>query len=107
METWSTLRGPDLDRRNPASWINWLDDEEMLPAAFPTARILSYGYRSDWFGEAALNTRAATIAEGLLDELRTARKDAPLRPLIFIAHSFGGLVLLKVSLWLKCLELII
>ena len=79
----------------------------MLPAAFPTARILSYGYRSDWFGEAALNTRAATIAEGLLDELRTARKDAPLRPLIFIAHSFGGLVLLKVSLWLKCLELII
>lgn len=98
METWSTLRGPDLDRRNPANWINWLDDEEMLPAAFPAARILSYGYRSDWFGEAALNTRAATIAEGLLDELGTARKDAPLRPLIFVAHSFGGLVLLKVSL---------
>jgi alpha-beta hydrolase superfamily lysophospholipase len=76
----------------------------MLPAAFPAARILGYGYRSDWFGEAALNTRAATIAEGLLDELQTARKDAPARPLIFVAHSFGGLVLMKVSFSYKGLK---
>jgi hypothetical protein len=76
----------------------------MLPAAFPAARILRYGYRSDWFGEAGLNNRAATIAEGLLDELHTARKDASLRPLIFVAHSFGGLVLLKVSLSSKGLD---
>jgi len=105
VQTWSTLRDPGLDREDPANWIDWLDDEEMLPAAFPTARILRYGYRSDWFGEAALNTRATTIAEGLLDELRTARKDVPLRPLIFIAHSFGGLVLLKVRPLLHVLML--
>jgi hypothetical protein len=97
IETWSTLRGHDLDRSDQANWINWLDDDGMLPAAYPTGRILRYGYRSDWFGEAAINTRAATIAEGSLDELQTAHKDALRRPLIFIAHSFGGLVVFKVS----------
>ena len=68
----------------------------MLPAAFSAARILRYGYRSDWFGEAALDTRAATIAESLLDELQSSREDCSNRPLLFIAHSFGGLILMKV-----------
>jgi len=96
VKTWSSLRSPDLDSSIPESWINWLDDKEMLPAAFPAARILRYGYRSDWFGEAALDTRAATIAGSLLDELQSSRKDCSNRPLLFIAHSFGGLILMKV-----------
>lgn len=104
--TWSTLRSSNLDRKDPTSWTNWLDDNEMLPAAFPKARILRFGYRSDWFGEAAIKTRAASIAEGLLAELQSARKDDPDRPLIFVAHSFGGLILLKVSfVWIDCAAL--
>ena len=70
----------------------------MLPAEFPTARIFRYGYPSDWYGEHAVKTRAATIAEGLLDELNDIREEHTKRPIIFIAHSFGGLVLVKVNL---------
>jgi alpha-beta hydrolase superfamily lysophospholipase len=68
----------------------------MLPAVLPSARILRYGYLSEWFGESALKTRAASIGERLLEELKTVRSDVPDRPLIFIGHSFGGLVVLKV-----------
>jgi hypothetical protein len=68
----------------------------MLPAVLPTARILRYGYLSEWFGENALSTRAANIAGRLLEELQSSRSDALDRPLIFIAHSFGGLVVVRV-----------
>ena len=97
--TWGVLRSPELDVKRQANWINWLEDKEMLPLEFPAARILRYGYPSDWFGEHAVKTRAATIAESLLDELNDIRTDNTNRPLIFIAHSFGGLVLLKV--WVR------
>jgi hypothetical protein len=98
VDTWSALRLPGLDVKKQANWINWLEDKEMLPAEFPAARIFRYGYPSDWFGEYAIKTRAATIAEGLLDELNDIRGAHTDRPLIFIAHSFGGLVLIKVDL---------
>jgi pimeloyl-ACP methyl ester carboxylesterase len=83
--------------KNQANWINWLEDKEMLPAEFPTARVFRYGYPSDWFGEHAVKTRAASIAEDLLDQLNDIRRENTDRRLIFIAHSFGGLVLLKVK----------
>jgi predicted alpha/beta hydrolase family esterase len=98
VDTWSALRLPGLNVKKQANWINWLEDKEMLPAEFPAARIFRYGYPSDWFGEYAIKTRAATIAEGLLDELNDIRGAHTDRPLIFIAHSFGGLVLIKVNL---------
>ena len=98
MDTWGALRSPGLDVKEQANWINWLEDKQMLPAEFPTARIFRYGYPSDWFGEHAVKTRAATIAEGLLDELNDIREEHTKRPIIFIAHSFGGLLLVKVNL---------
>jgi predicted alpha/beta hydrolase family esterase len=98
VDTWGALRSPGLDVNEQANWINWLEDRQMLPAEFPAARIFRYGYPSDWFGEFAVKTRAATIAEGLLDELNDIRGAHTDRPLIFIAHSFGGLVLIKVNL---------
>jgi alpha-beta hydrolase superfamily lysophospholipase len=68
----------------------------MLPAEFPTGRILRYGYRAEWFGADALKTRAGIISENLLDRLSALRVREPTRPLIFVAHSFGGLVVVKV-----------
>jgi pimeloyl-ACP methyl ester carboxylesterase len=96
-DTWSTLINPSRDPRNPASFVNWLDNEEMLPAVLPNARVLRYGYLSEWFGENALRTRAASIGARLLDELESMRLEATDRPLILVGHSFGGLVIVKVS----------
>ena len=45
--TWSALLSPDRDPKDPSSYINWLDDDTMLPAVLPTAQVLRYGYLSE------------------------------------------------------------
>ncbi|KAF2684709.1 hypothetical protein K458DRAFT_417577 [Lentithecium fluviatile CBS 122367] len=79
-------------------WVNWLDKQDMLPAVAPHARIMRYGYQSQWFGEEATRQKASTVAQRLLGALHRNRKEYPFRPLIFIAHCFGGLVVLKALL---------
>ncbi|KAF2259703.1 hypothetical protein CC78DRAFT_536906 [Lojkania enalia] len=79
-------------------WVNWLEAENMLPAVAPNARIMRYGYESQWFGEGAMRQKASTVAKRLLLALRRERKGYPYRPLVFIAHCFGGLVVLKALL---------
>jgi hypothetical protein len=61
---------------------------------FPTARILTFGYDADvvkiW-GPASSNQildNGKTLAFALLD----CRVDSPTRPIIFAAHSLGGIV---------------
>ncbi|MCJ1429508.1 hypothetical protein MMC29_007423, partial [Sticta canariensis] len=87
-------------------YVNWLRDTNMLPAAIPNARIMRYGYESHWFGE-TIKLKASTVAQRLLQNLKRRRieyvlatalieaQEDSLRPLIFIAHCFGGLVVLK------------
>ena len=41
---------------NP-QWINWLAEKSMLPTAAPQARIMRYGYQSQWFGEVAMRQK--------------------------------------------------
>ncbi len=82
------------------SWINneantlWLRD--FLQADFPTARVMSYGYKAD----TALLTHPeglSHLVNDLLDNLLASRLDmSSQRPIIFIAYSFGGLILKKV-----------
>lgn len=79
-------------------WVNWLIDESMLPAVAPQARIMRYGYQSQWFGEGAMRQKASTVAQRLLLALRRRRQGIPFRPLLFVAHCFGGLVVLKALL---------
>ncbi|KAF1354308.1 hypothetical protein EJ07DRAFT_182329 [Lizonia empirigonia] len=74
-------------------WVNWLDAEDMLPVVALHARIMRYGYQSQWFGEGAMRHKASTVAQRLLLALRRRREDCP-----FIAHCFGGLVVLKALL---------
>jgi hypothetical protein len=82
------------------SWINneahtlWLRD--FLQADFPIARVMSYGYKAD---TALLTspTGLVRLADDFLDNLLAARLVAvSSRPIIFIAYSFGGLVLKQV-----------
>ncbi|KAL5371203.1 hypothetical protein DPSP01_014425 [Paraphaeosphaeria sporulosa] len=79
-------------------WVNWLEEESMLPAVAPNARIMRYGYHSQWFGKEAMQQSASTVAERLLRALKRKRKDISFRPLLFVAHCFGGLVVLKALL---------
>lgn len=119
-DTWCKNIAPDDQDKQ---YVNWLESEEMLPSIAPQARIMRYGYESQWFGDNKSSTvrlRASTIADQLLHELNFEREassappsakyvcrsmcvnkafciqDFPCRPLIFIAHCFGGLVVLKV-----------
>ncbi|EUC40594.1 hypothetical protein COCMIDRAFT_41092 [Bipolaris oryzae ATCC 44560] len=79
-------------------WCNWLTKDDMLPAVAPNARIMRYGYESQWFGQEAMQHGVSTVAEQLLRALKQQRKDVPFRPLVFIAHCFGGLVVIKALL---------
>ncbi|KAG9657518.1 hypothetical protein KCV03_g10181, partial [Aureobasidium melanogenum] len=93
--TWCKNVAPDGQDKQ---YVNWLENEEMLPSIAPQARIMRYGYESQWFGDNKSSTvrlRASTIADQLLHELNFEREDFPHRPLIFVAHCFGGLVVLK------------
>lgn len=73
----------------------WLCD--FLPVRLPNARILLFGYNSN----VAIETSAAGVndqAVNLLDRFNAQRKQVSLeRPIIFVAHSLGGIVVKRVS----------
>ncbi|KAF2176599.1 hypothetical protein K469DRAFT_678515 [Zopfia rhizophila CBS 207.26] len=93
-DTWCKNVGTESKPR----YINWLKDVRMLPSVASNARVLRYGYESQWFGKNAIRQKASTVAERLLLALKREREEFPYRPMIFIAHCFGGLVLLKALL---------
>ncbi|KAF1826803.1 uncharacterized protein K489DRAFT_351602, partial [Dissoconium aciculare CBS 342.82] len=95
-DTWCQLRDAGADKSDPESYIDWLRDDNMLPNVVAHARILRYGYESAWFGENNINTAPRIVSQRLLEQLLAERKECPRRPLIFISHCFGGLVVLQV-----------
>ena len=46
----------------------------MLPAVASNARIMRYGYESQWFGQEAMQQSASTVAERLLRALKRKRE---------------------------------
>lgn len=54
--------------------VNWLKDPDMLPKAAPQARIMRFGWESQWIGRDFIDQRCSTVAEQLLDDLRTVRE---------------------------------
>ena len=78
--------------KNKASvrWLNWLKDEDMLPAAFQDARIMRYGYLSEWKGDGRVTTRVSLISKDLLPLIKRERKvtrDISLHSFVLI-HQF-------------------
>ncbi|KAI0881123.1 uncharacterized protein GGS22DRAFT_192610 [Annulohypoxylon maeteangense] len=83
----------DKESHAEATWTSggrlWLRD--LLPTRAPNARILLFGYNAN----VAFRTTAAGLreqAENLLNQLDRHRAEEPSRPLIFICHSLGGLM---------------
>jgi hypothetical protein len=60
------------------SWVtqqvHWLENLEMLPQQFPAARIMSFGYESQWFGEGAIKVSLKSVAGDLVADLHEVRK---------------------------------
>ena len=63
--------------RESPRWVNWLEEESMLPAVAPNARIMQYGYQSQWFGKETMGQSVSTVAERLLRALERTRKVRP------------------------------
>ena len=81
IQTWSATNG-NL----------WLRD--FLPERKPTIRVLLYGYNSNAvFGASATGIDGA--AENLLNYLRLERRQDQKRPIVWVSHSLGGLVIKK------------
>ncbi|KAI2603699.1 hypothetical protein GGR54DRAFT_622373 [Hypoxylon sp. NC1633] len=84
------------------AWIHsetqkhWLKDPAMLPAKVRNARIMAYNYESYWFGEDAIRQSVPAVASKLLKALCDERTQCPHRPIIFVGHCFGGLVIQQV-----------
>ena len=55
-------------------WFNWLIEDGMLPAVAPYARIMRYGYQSEWFGKEAMQQSVSIVADRLLRSLMRKRK---------------------------------
>ncbi|KAL9066656.1 MAG: hypothetical protein Q9161_007415 [Pseudevernia consocians] len=87
--------GPPPDGSPTASEtaeVMWLRD--LLPGLVPNARIATYSYTSDW-RKADVKTSLRKCGEQLLNVLfqnRSTKNDGHRRPLIFIGHSLGGLI---------------
>jgi hypothetical protein len=64
----------NVGTRESPRWVNWLEEESMLPVVAPNARIMRYGYQSQWFGKEAMQQSAFTVAERLLRALKRKRK---------------------------------
>lgn len=80
---------------NPETKAFWPKD--FLPDDVPEARVLTFGYNAD----AAFGNTTADIvdhAKDLLGSLIDKREEVneELRPIIFIAHSLGGIVVKQV-----------
>ncbi|KAI3327357.1 hypothetical protein HD806DRAFT_531930 [Xylariaceae sp. AK1471] len=90
IETWTW--------RDKAEKTYWPKD--LLPKDCPTARILSFGYNADFakFYPESTETIAPELtiddySTSLLEALKVLRGDTESdRPIIFVAHSMGGLV---------------
>ena len=86
-ESWKST-----DAKSP---YNWLSDTDGLKRDFPKARVLLYQYESAWSGALRVKQFLGNIATTLLHGLSTERENAQRRPIVFIGHSMGGLVVAK------------
>ncbi|KAK1691272.1 hypothetical protein BDP55DRAFT_646529 [Colletotrichum godetiae] len=89
---WKTIMGATARRG-----FNWVTSKLGLSATFKRARILRYAFASAWQGTYQIENFFDSIVRGLLLSLQANRTEPGEkgRPIIFIGHSMGGLVIAK------------
>ncbi|KAK4180059.1 ankyrin repeat-containing domain protein [Triangularia setosa] len=74
--------------------------KDLLPTTLPRSRVLTFGYdthvRHRHFGPALNKSTIYDMAKGFMTELEAMRRSAASRPLLFIAHSLGGIMVKEV-----------
>lgn len=63
-----------VDSDNGPVDVNWLKDERFLRSVVPHARIMRYGYNSQWFGKDAIKTKISSISQAFLLDLEEYRE---------------------------------
>ncbi|CCA77943.1 related to WD40-repeat protein (notchless protein) [Serendipita indica DSM 11827] len=88
-----------LDGHREGTWttdsgVLWL--RRFLPVSLPNARVLTYGYDADTQNETCVSTQNIHgHAQKLAQSLSRMRKGFSRRPIIFVAHDLGGIILKK------------
>ncbi|KAF2805988.1 uncharacterized protein BDZ99DRAFT_466283 [Mytilinidion resinicola] len=91
MNPMSNIAHADNTWTDEESRTHWLRDEHMLPCSIPRARMLAFEYNANVF----FNSSCADVqeqAKNLLNSLWLQREKTNSRPIIFIAHSLGGII---------------
>ena len=73
-DTWCKPVHSGSGQESEDKYVNWLQDDRMLPSIVPNACIMRYGYELNWFGKDALHTKVTDIARTLLRSLRRHQK---------------------------------
>ncbi|RPB08258.1 hypothetical protein P167DRAFT_512474, partial [Morchella conica CCBAS932] len=82
---------PDWAWTHEETGAMWL--KHFLPKACPRARIMAFNHNSAWDINAPVKS-VDVCGQQLLDALNTSRAETD-RPIIFIGHSFGGIIIKK------------
>jgi hypothetical protein len=72
---------------------------DLIPATVPNARVLTYGYDTHirhWVGPPVNKNTIYDIAWDFLVALAAERQAEPARPVLFIIHSLGGIVIKEI-----------
>ncbi|QYT03667.1 hypothetical protein H0G86_010613 [Trichoderma simmonsii] len=90
--TWTCKPSSQSRTSDTQKPVHLLKDLLIKDERFSDARMLHFAYNSDWLVDACFES-ARDIGLRLMEYLVEHRKTHPRLPLIFVGHSFGGIVI--------------